>query len=355
MPTHYETLKVASDAPAEVIRAAYRALSQRYHPDRNAGDAGAVRTMQALNEAYALLSDPEQRRRYDEAIAAQRRSTARMEPRGATMAVPPTLARAAREYRRHAPAGAAAPPPRRARRAAIILLLVAPPAIGIGVGVWMSSHRSVSEGAVPWVAEPAAEWRMRALDAPTVAAAAAPSSPAPTAREEPAPEPAGAPATAPLALAPAPAAAPAAPARLSPHGVPLPIVADPNGRAWPFEAGYVPGMRQDFTDGLASVNVNNLASPAPAFVKLVALDAGAQPVRHVYIPPMDAFAIEGVRAGRYELRFQNLVTGELSRSDAFELRQHQGRYGARFSQVEVTLSRLPGGSLGTYPLAAEDF
>jgi len=67
--THYDTLRVAPDAPDEVIRAAYRALTQRHHPDRNPGDAGATRLMQALNDAYAVLSDPERRREHDAWIA----------------------------------------------------------------------------------------------------------------------------------------------------------------------------------------------------------------------------------------------------------------------------------------------
>ena len=56
--THYDNLKVARDAPSEVIRAAYRALTQRYHPDRNP-DPEAARIMQIINRAYEVLSDPE--------------------------------------------------------------------------------------------------------------------------------------------------------------------------------------------------------------------------------------------------------------------------------------------------------
>jgi DnaJ-class molecular chaperone len=62
--THYDILKVARDAPAEVVRAAYKALSQRYHPDKN-NDAEAVEVMRHLNAAYAVLSDPNARQDYD--------------------------------------------------------------------------------------------------------------------------------------------------------------------------------------------------------------------------------------------------------------------------------------------------
>jgi hypothetical protein len=61
---HYATLHVAPDAPPEVIRAAYRTLIQRRHPDKSSGPDGAAT---ALNEAYRVLSDPTQRRTYDAA------------------------------------------------------------------------------------------------------------------------------------------------------------------------------------------------------------------------------------------------------------------------------------------------
>lgn len=64
--THYTTLQVAPGASASVIRAAYRALAQRYHPDKHPADAQrAAARMQRLNAAYEVLSDPVQRAAYD--------------------------------------------------------------------------------------------------------------------------------------------------------------------------------------------------------------------------------------------------------------------------------------------------
>lgn len=74
MRTHYESLKVTEDAPPEVIRAAYRALSLKHHPDRCDGSPRSKQTMQALNEAYAVLSDPHQRAAYDGDLQRARRS-----------------------------------------------------------------------------------------------------------------------------------------------------------------------------------------------------------------------------------------------------------------------------------------
>ena len=72
--THYDNLKVARDAPAEVISAAYRSLAKKYHPDRNSGDDGSGKAMLLINEAYEVLSDPVRRRQHDEWIAAREQS-----------------------------------------------------------------------------------------------------------------------------------------------------------------------------------------------------------------------------------------------------------------------------------------
>ena len=63
--THYDNLKVSRSAPIEVIRAAYRVLCQKYHPDKNQGDLGAAEIMKLINTSYQVQSDPDARRRHD--------------------------------------------------------------------------------------------------------------------------------------------------------------------------------------------------------------------------------------------------------------------------------------------------
>ncbi len=64
---HYRRLQVTRDADPAVIERAYKALSMKHHPDHAPATErqSATRRMQALNEAYSVLSDPEKRRRYD--------------------------------------------------------------------------------------------------------------------------------------------------------------------------------------------------------------------------------------------------------------------------------------------------
>ena len=64
---YYAVLGVLPDAEDVVIRAAYKALAQRYHPDRMAGSKAAANARMAeINEACAVLSDAAKRKAYDE-------------------------------------------------------------------------------------------------------------------------------------------------------------------------------------------------------------------------------------------------------------------------------------------------
>lgn len=65
MRDHYETLGVDRKASPSEIKAAYRRLALRYHPDRNAGDIGAEERFKEVSVAYAVLSDDDKRGHYD--------------------------------------------------------------------------------------------------------------------------------------------------------------------------------------------------------------------------------------------------------------------------------------------------
>ena len=63
---YYEVLGVDKNADEAAIKKAYRVLAKKYHPDMNPGDAEAEKRFKEASEAYAVLSDPEKKRQYDQ-------------------------------------------------------------------------------------------------------------------------------------------------------------------------------------------------------------------------------------------------------------------------------------------------
>ena len=63
---YYEVLGVAKDATDDDLKKAYRKLAKKYHPDMNPGDKEAEAKFKEASEAYAVLSDAEKRRQYDQ-------------------------------------------------------------------------------------------------------------------------------------------------------------------------------------------------------------------------------------------------------------------------------------------------
>lgn len=63
---YYEVLGVDRNADDAALKKAYRALAKKYHPDMNPGDKEAEKKFKEASEAYAVLSDDEKRRQYDQ-------------------------------------------------------------------------------------------------------------------------------------------------------------------------------------------------------------------------------------------------------------------------------------------------
>jgi curved DNA-binding protein len=62
---YYEVLGVGKNASQDELKKAFRRLAKDHHPDRNPNDPGAEERFKEINEAYAVLSDPDKRKQYD--------------------------------------------------------------------------------------------------------------------------------------------------------------------------------------------------------------------------------------------------------------------------------------------------
>ena len=77
MTDHYKVLELKRNASHGEVKAAYRRLARKLHPDVNPGDREAERRFKELNSAYEVLGDPKRRREYDRVGGARQRFAAK--------------------------------------------------------------------------------------------------------------------------------------------------------------------------------------------------------------------------------------------------------------------------------------
>lgn len=68
MKNYYEQLNVKITATADEIKKSYKKLAKQYHPDQNKGDKKAAEKFAEINNAYTVLSDEEERKKYDDKL-----------------------------------------------------------------------------------------------------------------------------------------------------------------------------------------------------------------------------------------------------------------------------------------------
>lgn len=130
----------------------------------------------------------------------------------------------------------------------------------------------------------------------------------------------------------------------------------PNDEAWPRHASYVKGYKRLHTDGLSSVTVDNTRNNSDVFVKLVSIDgAKAFPVRLFFIPAHGQFTVNKVRAGNYDIRYRDLDSGALARSESFRLHEVPTHDGIQYSNLTMTLYKVMHGNMQTYWLSENEF
>lgn len=66
MNDYYKILNLKNDATENEIKKAFRALALKYHPDQNPGDKTSEEKFKKINDAYAILIDPQKRGVYDQ-------------------------------------------------------------------------------------------------------------------------------------------------------------------------------------------------------------------------------------------------------------------------------------------------
>jgi len=304
--THYDNLKVSRHAPQEVIRASYKALSQKYHPDKNPGDEKAARIMAIVNTAYNTLSDPVRRKEHDDWIASEEWEVEWVESSNAKDG-------AARKAGAEAAWDAQQPPAPRPRRAHLArdsrwwLGLMGAFIAGASVAVMLGEQPGMVPSALVWSGLGKAEtvsvghadepgrdassdgWAKRSNSGSGNTSSLGVKEPPPEVRA--------------LAVTQL-----VVPEQAPDCGTDLHTLNAPSGDPWPTESSYLPGYPVG-NDGLEmQLLIDNSSNASPVFVKLYDLDRRSN-VRHAYVQSRSTFNIDKLAAGKYEVRYQNIIIG----------------------------------------------
>lgn len=311
--THYDNLMVARNAPPEVIRAAYRSLSQKYHPDRNPGNAEAARIMTIVNLAYGVLSDPAKRREHNEWINAEEVkrsenplgfSTSHIQhgtPNKSTSASSPRDSVTPEERLR----------PRTRGKSGSTLAHLWIPAIALFLFYQFFWSPTATQNPVP-----------NNFTKNSVPIPATHRPPASTAAVEQYVRP-----------------------RTS-----------PNGHPWPTTSGYVSGYPSLSAVGLSSLTVDNTQNDSDVFAKLVYYDGGQLITARVFfIKGSENFRLSDLPPGRYDLRYKDLNSGTISKSQTFDLDEIAIIGGTQYSDMSLTLYKVRGGNTHMQTITASEF
>lgn len=337
--THYDNLKVARNAPDDVIRAAYRSLIEKYHPSRNPS-AEAARIAKILDEAFETLTDPVRRKNHDKWIA---REELRSAMEKASTGVPSS--QASRSFLKSITASfkdvadwlkVTAQMNGLGERLLLGMLLVGV----VGYFAFRNPNESPNNDA-PLTTQP-----YNSSPSP-------PKSIAPPVNIAPVVVP---PLTQPYNPSPvvtlAPATVPVVPAK--------PVyqrpTRSPNGFPWPKTSSYI--YPESATNGRSRVVVDNKRGNSDALVKIVSTDGPtASPVRVFYVTAHGEFTAHNLPPGTYDIRFCTLSDGTLWQSDSFKLKEIPDANGDGTTALgyELTLYTVPNGNMQMHPLNPADF
>lgn len=130
----------------------------------------------------------------------------------------------------------------------------------------------------------------------------------------------------------------------------------PNGVPWPTVSGYISKYKQFNKGGYSNVTIDNTRNDSDVFVKLVDISGPeAFPVRTFFITKYGKFTLSDIKIGVYDIRYRDLETGELARSEQFQVEERKTHNGVEYSTMTMTLYKVRNGNMQTYSIPESDF
>lgn len=130
----------------------------------------------------------------------------------------------------------------------------------------------------------------------------------------------------------------------------------PNGKKFPRTAGYVQGYPKLHMDGMSTLTIKNDQNDSAIFGKLIYL-GGSKPkaVRHFYIPAWGGLILRDITAGNYDVRYKDLESGIISKTESFDLTEYETEYGSGYSEITMTLYKVSNGNMQTVTIPKNQF
>lgn len=131
---------------------------------------------------------------------------------------------------------------------------------------------------------------------------------------------------------------------------------DDNGHPFPTKSGYLKGYPALLGGGYSSVTVDNSQNDSDVFVKLFSLNTTPPKAASVFfIRAHDSFTVENIKPGNYDVRYRDLKSRGLSRTEQFNLKEVRTARGVQFSRLTLTLYKVLDGNMEIQPIAEGEF
>ena len=365
--THYDTLMVSRYASPEVIRAAFRSLSQKYHPDKN-NHPDADLIMQQFNESYKILSDPIERSKYDRLLneyenEANRTNqyesskTQQRQNKVVVINIPDSIS--FNQLKVHVSNFSSKIKPLIIKAFKIIFYIAV---LIFLINIFFSYIDGSSEYNA---AEDLSDAQREIADAMQELNEASEdyeeySYPTDTSEYEAA-----------QAVADAERDIAIAAAQTLEQGrTDISVDEDykstnnmssyknyaPNGEPYPASAGYVAGYPRLNNNGASILTVDNSRNTEAVFGKLYYLDGSErEAVRHFYIPGGGGLNLRDISPGNYDIRYKELENGSISKSETILMEEYEDYDSVRFSEITMTLYKVSNGNMQTYSIPESEF
>lgn len=356
--TYYDVLMVSRNASQEVIRAAFKSLCQKYHPDRNT-HPNAERMMQQFNEAYSVLSNPIERRKYDKQLSdyeqkinqthsersygsfGNESTTGTPEHKNNTVVIniPDSLSISGLKAYMRALSSKIKPLLIRAFKI-IFYIVIAVILFNLFLTYIESSNTyNAAEDlydAQQEIQDAAQELNEAAADGYYDSAEYSYSSDTPEYSLN--------------------SDVPVNEVYTSTDDSYSYKIYAPNGEPFPSSASYVAGYPQLNNNGASILTIDNSQNNEAIFGKLYYLDeVEDSPVRHFYIQGGGRFNLRNISPGNYDVRYKSLENGSISKSEQILIEEYEEYDGIRFSQITMTLYKVSNGNMETYSIPESEF